>query len=176
MILRNNNNRFEFVEDIFERIEDDAPVPATGAVLLSATRWIEEHYALAERKDPVGVWLEGDGDLEELGGNCARLDLIALRFPRFQDGRAYSQARLLRERYGFNGELRATGKVLRDQLAFMERCGFDAFDLDERVNLEQFNRALAEISVHYQPTGDGRAAVYQIRAAQMSQGQTRATA
>ena len=176
MILRNINNRFEFVEDNFERIEDDAPVPATGAVLVSANRWLEEHEALAGRKEPVGVWIEGDGNLEGLGEKCAQLELIALRFPVFKDGRAYSQARLLRERYGFKGELRATGNILRDQLAFMERCGFNAFELDERVGLDQFNEALAEISVCYQPTGDGRVPVYQLRAAQTPLEQTRAMA
>lgn len=176
MILRNINNCFEFVEDNFERIEDDAPVPATGSVLVSANRWLEEYDALAGRKEPVGVWIEGDGNLEGLGENCAQLELIALRFPAFKDGRAYSQARLLRERYGFKGQLRATGNILRDQLAFMERCGFDAFELDERVDLDRFNEALVEISVCYQPTGDGRVPAYQLRATQMSLEQTRATA
>ena len=176
MILRNINNRFGFVEDNFKRIEDDAPVPAAGAVLVSASRWLEEHDVLAGREEPVGVWIEGDGDLEGLGENCVQLELIVLRFPVFKDGRADSQARLLRERYGFKGELRATGNILRDQLAFMERCGFDAFELDGRVGLDQFNEALAEISVCYQPTGDGRVPVYQLRAAQMPLEQTRATA
>ncbi|MCY4049508.1 MAG: DUF934 domain-containing protein [Hyphomicrobiales bacterium] len=176
MILRNINNRFEFGEDAFERIEDDAPVPATGAVLVSAARWLGEHDILAKRKEPVGVWIEGDGDLEGLGEKCAQLELIVLRFPVFKDGRAYSQARLLRERYGFKGELRATGNILRDQLAFMERCGFNAFELDERIGLSQFNEALAEISVYYQPTGDGRMPVYQLRTTQASPGQARAAA
>ena len=176
MILRNINDRFEFGEDVFERIENDAPVPVTGAVLVSAARWIEEHNILAERKEPIGVWIEGDGDLEGLGEKCAQLELIVLRFPVFKDGRAYSQARLLRERYGFRGELRATGNILRDQLAFMERCGFNAFELDERINLDQFNEALAEISVCYQPTGDGRVPVYQLRTARMSPGQARVAA
>ena len=81
---------------------------------------------------------------------------VALVFPTFRDGRAYSQARLLRERYGYDGELRATGQVLRDQFVFMQRAGFDAFEVKKQIDAEAFAATVKRYSVFYQPTGDGR--------------------
>jgi uncharacterized protein (DUF934 family) len=81
---------------------------------------------------------------------------VALVFPTFRDGRAYSQARLLRERHEFRGELRATGQVLRDQLLFLHRAGFDAFEVSKENDTAAFREALQRYSVFYQPTGDGR--------------------
>ena len=170
MLLRRVNNKtggegFGFCPDVWNRIEDDAPIPDEGAVLVSAARWLQTRETLARRRGDTGALLEPDGDVEALGRQCHGLALIALRFPRFQDGRAYSQARLLRERYGFCGELRATGNVLRDQLAFMQRCGFDAFEVDEqRIQLADVIAALGEMSVCYQPAGDGRIPAWQLRA------------
>ena len=169
MLLRRVNKRpggegFGFCQDNRIPVEDGAPVPAEGAILVSAARWLEEKDALQLRREGVGVRLAPDGDVESLGEHCAGPDLIVLQFPRFQDGRAYSQARLLRERYGFCGELRAEGNVLRDQLAFMERCGFDSFEVDERVSLADFNAALEEMSVWYQPAGDARIPAWRLRA------------
>ena len=169
MLLRRVNNKrggegFGFCQDGWTAVEDDAAVPEEGAVLVSAARWLRERQALSLRRDGVGAWLAPDGDVEALGRHCAGLGLIALRFPRFQDGRAYSQARLLRERHGFCGELRATGNVLRDQLAFMERCGFDAFEVDGRVSLADAVAALGEMSVWYQPAGDDRMPAWRLRA------------
>ena len=78
-------------------------------------------------------------------------------FPTFKDGRAYSQARQLRERYGFRGELRATGDVLRDQFLFLARAGFDAFEVKKDADAAAFGEAIARYSVFYQPAGDGTA-------------------
>ena len=86
-----------------------------------------------------------------------RLRLIVLHFPKFSDGRAYSQARLLRGRLGYRGELRATGGVLQDQLPFLLRCGFDSFDSEQKGFGEALARARTLFSVVYQPTEDGRA-------------------
>ena len=97
-----------------------------------------------------------------------RLALIALVFPNFRDGRAYSQARLLRERYGYRGELRATGQVLRDQFVFMLRAGFDAFEVKKPGDAEAFAAALARYSVFYQVPAEGRASVMRQRLARMS--------
>src|SRR6266850_1363339 len=91
-------------------------------------------------------------DGAELPGDGA----IALVFPSFRDGRAYSQARLLRERHAFAGELRATGQVLRDQFVFMLRAGFDAFEVKKESDAAAFAATAKRYSVFYQPTGDGR--------------------
>lgn len=104
---------------------DAAPLPAEGRILLPLPRWLEE--GRNPRRATCGVWLQPHEDPELLVPDLPTLPVIALRFPVFTDGRAYSQARLLRQRHGFQGELRAVGDVLRDQLAAMARCGFDAF-------------------------------------------------
>ena len=93
-------------------------------VLLTTTRFLAEAASLAARAAPVGVIWPNSRDVDELAPHLAHLASVALVFPTFRDGRAYSQARLLRERYGYRGELRATGQVLRDQFLFMLRAGF----------------------------------------------------
>jgi uncharacterized protein (DUF934 family) len=85
-----------------------------------------------------------------------RLAVVALVFPSFRDGRAYSQARLLRERYKYKGELRATGQVLRDQFVIMLRAGFDSFEVKKDADAEAFAATVKRYTVFYQPTGDGR--------------------
>jgi uncharacterized protein (DUF934 family) len=111
----------------------------------------------------LGLRLRNTDPVEALRGNVARFDLIALEFPKFTDGRAYSHARLLRERYGYRGELRAVGSALRDQLAFMRRCGFDSYEIKDGVDADAWIKALGGISVVYQPATDGRASALALR-------------
>jgi uncharacterized protein (DUF934 family) len=101
------------------------------------------------------VW-PNNRDVDDLVPWLDRLAVIALAFPSFRDGRAYSQARVLRERHGYRGELRATGQVLRDQFIFMLRAGFDAFKVKKESDAEAFAATVKRYSVFYQPTGDGR--------------------
>lgn len=103
------------------------------------------------------VALANTEPVEELAPHVGRLRLIVLHFPKFNDGRAYSQARLLRGRLGYTGELRATGGVLQDQLPFLLRCGFDSFDSDQKGFGEALARARTLFSVVYQPAEDDRA-------------------
>ena len=107
--------------------------------------------------------LSNTDDVALLAGEIDRLNLIVLNFPKFTDGRAYSQARLLRERLGYRGELRATGAVLRDQLPFLLRCGFDSFESDQPGFAEALAKARTLFSVVYQPTLDGRATAAELR-------------
>ncbi|MGK2740254.1 DUF934 domain-containing protein [Tepidicaulis sp. LMO-SS28] len=151
-----------FVEDRFTYVEDDAPLPE-GAVIVSFTRWQDEKDALIARGTPLGVKLLSGEEPAPLKDDLDKLDVIALDFPMFKNGRAYSYARLLRSRYGYKGEVRATGDVLRDQLFFMARCGFDAFEVSQRITLDAFKEALGEISVVYQPSSDGRKTVLEAR-------------
>jgi len=113
--------------------------------------WQADRDALIARGVPLGLTLNPDDAVEPLGPDVHRFDLIALDFPAFTDGRPYSAARLLRERFGYRGELRATGDVQRDQMAFMARCGFDAFEVADERAAKDFAAAQAEISVTYQP-------------------------
>jgi uncharacterized protein (DUF934 family) len=150
-------------DDHWQRLADDTPVPAEGAVLVSLDRFQAERTALLARPAPLGVSLKNTDSVDLLAPDLTRLQLVALNFPRFSDGRAYSQARLLRERHGFKGELRATGNVLPDQLHHMRRCGFDAFELAKGEPLEAWQRAVNTFSAIYQPTGDGRIPVPTLR-------------
>ena len=98
-----------------------------------------------------GVFFPNDADPSLLKEDLERLEMIALEFPIFRDGRAYSQARMLRQQMGFSGDLRATGDVLRDQIFFMTRCGFSSFEVSEKADFSQWKEALKEFSAWYQP-------------------------
>lgn len=113
--------------------------------------------------------LANSDDVMQVTDRLAGAKLVVLNFPKFTDGRAYSQARLLRERLGYTGELRATGAVLRDQLPFLLRCGFDAFESDQPGFGEALVKARILFSVVYQPIGDGRITVGELRLRQLRQ-------
>jgi len=142
--------------DIFVHVPDGAELPGDGAVLVSAARFLEDPEALLKRSGKLGVTWPNNRDVDDLVPYLERLAVIALVFPSFRDGRAYSQARLLRERHGYDGELRATGQVLRDQFVFMLRAGFDSFEVKKQADAEAFMQTAKRYSVFYQPTGDGR--------------------
>jgi len=107
--------------------------------------------------------LDNTEDVTKLGPRLEGIELIVLQFPKFTDGRAYTQARLLRERLGYTGELRAAGQVYIDQISFMLRCGFDSFASAQKGFAEALTKARSLFSVVYQPTGDGRATASQLR-------------
>ena len=145
------------IEDRFERVEDEATLPEAGAVLVSLARFCAEKDALLSRGGELGVWLQSSESAAAIADDLGRIALVALDFPVFSDGRAYSSARLLRERYGYKGELRAIGDVLCEQLAFMLRSGFDSFEMQSVDALDEFNSVVTEVRVVYQPTADGQA-------------------
>jgi uncharacterized protein (DUF934 family) len=151
------------VEDRFTRVLDDAPVPEGVPVMLPAARLLADARELVLRQAPVGVIWPNDRRIAELVPYLDWIALVALVFPTFKDGRAYSQARLLRERHGFRGELRATGQVLRDQLLFLQRAGFDSFEVTKDADASHFAEAIQRYSVFYQPTGDGRQSTLRTR-------------
>ena len=142
--------------DLYLHVADGAELPGDGAVLVSAARFLEDPEALLKRAGKTGVIWPNNRDVDDLVPYLDRLAAIALVFPSFRDGRAYTQARLLRERHGYDGELRASGQVLRDQFVFMLRAGFDAFEVRKQSDAEAFDEAIRRYSVFYQPTGDGR--------------------
>jgi uncharacterized protein (DUF934 family) len=111
------------------------------------------------------VRLEPDEAVEDLAGDLQRLALVALAFPKFRDGRPYSAAALLRERYGFKGEIRAVGEVLRDQADFMIRCGFDAYEPADGSTPEDWNRAEHRFRHVYQAAADDLSPAFRERAA-----------
>jgi uncharacterized protein (DUF934 family) len=134
----------------------DEPVPPDVPAIVSPD-WLfaTAPDIIASRGVLLGVAWPNDRSEAELVPHLPYLSLIALEFPSFRDGRAYTQARRLRERYGFQGELRATGDVLRDQFLFMVRAGFNAFEVRKDADAEAFAKALHEFTVRYQPAAEG---------------------
>jgi uncharacterized protein (DUF934 family) len=131
-------------------------------------RFQKDRDTLLARNAPLGIQLKSAESPETLGENVHRLSLIVLEFPVFRDGRAFSWARMLRERLKFTGEIRATGHFLYDQISYMRRVGFDAWDVVDGFSLEQFERALHEMTNVYQPRADGQKTIRDLRAQRTS--------
>lgn len=149
------------VEDDWILVQDGATeVPAGGKLIVSLGRWRAERDALLARADAAGVLLPNTEDVEAVWPEIRERPLIALQFPTFSDGRALSQAVLLRNRLGFAGELRAVGDVIRDLVFWLGRCGFDALVLRPDQDQEDCRRALDEIGVAYQSAADGHTPVW----------------
>jgi uncharacterized protein (DUF934 family) len=150
--------------DPYVNVGDDAPLPEGVPVIVSAARLLANAAEILAHNAPAGVIWPNNKNVADLEPLLDRLAVVGLVFPSFKDGRAYSQARLLRERYGFRGELRATGQVLRDQFVFLVRAGFDALEVTKAADAEAFATALARYTVFYQPTGAGRTTAARLRA------------
>lgn len=125
-------------------------LPFSGDVIVPLDLWTSERDTLSFRLGRTGVWLEAGTDPAALAPDLACFNVIAVRFASFADGRGYTLARLLRERYGYRGELRAIGDVLRDQLYYLSRCGFDAFALRADQDAGQALCAFDDFSEAYQ--------------------------
>ena len=141
-----------FQRDTWAKAVDGEPLPETP-VVLAKKRWLVDRDTLARRNMPVGLRLEPGEALDDIAGDLAQFSVIALNFPKFSDGRAFSTASLLREKHGFKGELRAVGNVLSDQIPLMRRVGFDTFEVTHAPTRRALQEGrLAEVRLHYQPT------------------------
>lgn len=158
-LLKNN----AVIDDPFADATGRETIPASGPVLVDLDQWQSHREQLLQRTEPVGVKLRSDQPPESIAEDLHSITLIALEFPVFRDGRAYSYARLLRGQYGFSGEIRAVGDVHLEQLHFMERTGFDAFELESDDPLGDMQIASADFDVWYQPAADGRLSAVQLR-------------
>jgi uncharacterized protein (DUF934 family) len=152
-----------FIADPFTPVADDAALP-DGAVVVSLARFHKERETLLARNTPVGVRLQSHENPQTLGDDVNHFSLIALEFPKFRDGRAFSWARMLRTRLGFKGEIRAVGDFLYDQMNYQHRVGFDAWEVPDHFTLEQFQHALTEMIDVYQPSTDGKKTIRELRA------------
>ena len=131
--------------------EDGAAVALPpGKLIVPLNVWLAQRDALLERQQALGVWLDSNQAPAELADAINRFALIAVNFPKFTDGRGYSIAALLRGRYGFKGELRAIGDVLRDQLFYLQRVGFNAFAVRADKDIHDALTALNDFSEAYQ--------------------------
>ncbi|TPV97054.1 MAG: DUF934 domain-containing protein [Myxococcales bacterium FL481] len=140
--------------DDWVHVADEAAIPETEPAIVSMARWQRERDALISRDQPVGIRVPAHLDPAELADDVARLDLIAVDIERFGDGRLFTLARLLRSRLGFEGEMRACGAVHPDQVFYMKRVGFNAFELESPARLQAALRALQAFTVCYQGADD----------------------
>jgi uncharacterized protein (DUF934 family) len=136
----------------------EAAADTTTPLIVTFDQWQREPDTWIERGSPLGVVLSAAHKVEQLAPHLSRFALVAAEFSGPSEGRGYTQARLLRERWNFKGELRATGHVRRDQLFFMARCGFNSFELPE-ADVEDAHAAFSTFSAAYQPSNDAGLAV-----------------
>ena len=153
------------VEDSWQRLQeaDTEETLPDGDVIIPFTYWQSHKVELLEREGRLGVCVNGDDETEVVAKDLQHFDLIALDFPAFKDGRGYSHARTLRDHHGYQGDIRAVGDVLRDQLFYMRRCGISSFHLREGKDIEDAMKGFSEFSVKYQSAADGAAPVYKQR-------------
>lgn len=144
-------------EDNWVFIDGEQPVPEGEDVIVSLSLFEEQRHALLTRNEGrLGVYLEADDQVDAIAEDLNKLDLIALDFPSFADGRAFSKARLLRDRYVFAGQIRATGDVRIDQVQHMRRSGFDALQIRHQPTVESLMEIKdAGLNLFYQPAIEG---------------------
>jgi len=131
----------------------EAEVAGSEPLILGADQWLTDRERWLAHDGRLGVILAPEHALERLAPDLGRFDLVGAKFPSLGDGRGYTQGRLLRERWQFRGELRATGLIGRDHLFFLARCGFNSFELPDS-ELESARAALSTFSAAYQPSND----------------------
>jgi uncharacterized protein (DUF934 family) len=142
-------------EDPFTTVANEEPIPR-GDVIVSLQRFQAEGRRLLAEGRKVGVRIEPNEQVEELAADLPHIAVVALAFPKFQQGQGYSSARILRERYDYQGELRAVGDVLREQARFMVRCGIDAFEVADGSNPAEWRHVVGRFRHVYQRAADGR--------------------
>ncbi len=153
----------KLVDDIWHETDDFADVTTLGPVIVDLDTWRRHGAEILALGGRLGLRLKPGQTPDLIAADLHHFDLIALEFAKFTDGRAYSQARLLRERHGFTGELRASGDVLRDQLSFMLRCGFDSFSVATDHQAMAILEAVNEFAHWYQPALDRAATIPNLR-------------
>ena len=163
-LIRWTGQRAEAAEDPFTEVADEEPIPR-GDVIVSLQRFHNEGHRLLAEGRKVGVRIEADEGVEDIAADLTRIAVVALVFPKFLTGQAYSSARVLRERYGYAGELRAVGDVLREQARFMVRCGFDTFAPIDGSSPENWSHVVGRFRHVYQRAADGREPAFEERRA-----------
>lgn len=129
-------------------------IPSTGDIIVPLAVWREQRGLLLARPGRLGVWLDGQEEPASIAGDLKLFGVVAVHFPKLADGRGYTTARLLRERYGYKGELRAIGDVIRDVLFQLSSCGFNAFELRPGEDPREALAGLRDFSDSYQATVD----------------------
>lgn len=162
-LIRWREGRAEIADDAFTHVADDQDI-GVGDVIISLTRFQADGDRLIHEGRQVGVRLASEEEVEALAYDLPRIAVVALEFPKYRDGRPYTNARLLRERFGFLGEVRAVGDVLREQAGFMVRCGFDAFEPADGASSQEWEAAARRYRHVYQRAADARVPAFVERA------------
>lgn len=142
------------VADRFTPVAEDAELPADAPALIPLARLQRDAPALAGRNAELGVQIGSATRPEDIAGLLDRVCLVAVEFPKFRDGRGFTIARTLRERYGYTGEIRAVGHVLPDQHQFLLRCGFTSVAVPDGADLAPWTGALTRFQIAYQAATD----------------------
>ena len=153
----------KLVNDPWVHWIDDEPEPKDVPVIVSLRNWRDNREALLKRNTPLGLRLTSEQVPGDVRADLNCFDVIALDFPVFTDGRSYSNARRLRQRYNFQGEVRAIGNILRDQYLALTRCGFDALEVREGETEQNYEEAIATISIPFQSTLIGQPTAMSLR-------------
>lgn len=163
-LIKLQGGRMVLANDAFTQVSDDQDLPP-GDVIISLSRFQADGEALLGEGRSVGVRLEPNEEAEALAYDLPRLAVVALAYPKYRDGRQYSNARVLRERFGYKGEVRAVGDVLREQAGFMVRCGIDAFEPADGSSPEQWEHITRRFRHVYQRGADDRTPAFAEREA-----------
>ena len=142
------------VANSWQLVRADSETVPEGDVLLSLSHWLGSRQTISHHVGEIGLWLESHEEIECLTDDMMDIPVIAINFPKFVDGRGFSAARLLRERCGYRGELRAIGEIIRDQLFLMQRCGFNAFQFSSEIDLAEASKSLRDFTGAYQVAVD----------------------
>ncbi len=157
----------QIIDETWQLLPKDASlddIRNSGDIIVPLALWVEHDRALLARDGGLGVWLDAGEEIEEIADQLQHFQVIALNFPAFTDGRHYSTAYLLRRRYGYGGEVRAIGDVLRDQLFALRRVGFDAFALRADKDPQDALQSFADFAEVYQASADQPLPLFRRRA------------
>ena len=151
------------VDDSWTILADEAQSLPDGDLLLSYAQWQTFSDQIETHRGSIGVVIEGNAEIEDIIEPLLNLPLIAINFPKFADGRGFSLASLLRNRYNYRGEIRAVGGFIRDQLYLLSRCGFNAFKFTEDIDLSEAAKSLEDFSETYQVSADQESPLFRRR-------------
>jgi uncharacterized protein (DUF934 family) len=156
----------QIIDNDWRIVETADQLQADGKQLVSLSVWQSNKAALttAIAAKNIGLFLQNDQCVSEFAEELQQFSVIAIHFPVFMDGRGFSLARLLRDRYHYQGEIRATGAIIRDQLCYLKRCGFTAFDMDESIDLTAALASLNDFTESYQVSADQKTPLFRRRA------------
>lgn len=158
------DNQWQLLQIANDESEYSADSLPAGKLILPYSVWLSLREALNSRKQEIGVWLDSDETADLIGEHAAELPVIGINFSAFADGRGFTAARLLRQRYGFSGELRAVGGFIRDQLSYLTRCGFNAFAFEGDQPLSGLLESMSDFTDSYQAAVDQELPIFRRRA------------